>query len=436
VKASTAALCPVCHYVALGEGFASRGKLMQDNIRNEELMKMTVFKSYFKKNTLAIAIFAIGLVSRAQAADLDFSGFLSVGGGVVSDEVIDGKSIPYLGYSEKKLTFNNNLFGLQVTGKVSDDVTATGQLIAKDADGYQVNAKWAYLTWQVSDNSRFRVGRMRTPFYMYSDFLDVGYSYAWIAPPREVYYLPFNNINGVDFYTTATFGSFDTSLQTYVGGFDDEFDFKGIVAKSKTRNQAGLVGTIGQDWWTFRAAYHIADLSIDVSNARLSPTATIGDFAASLTTAGFAANADNLLIEDDHVSFAEVGLTIDTGRFVAAAEHVQFTPSDSLLGKAIRSYVMGGVRFGDWLIHVTASTSKDEASQPELGIPVSPATAVLIGTIQAIANDPSQTIDRDVITLGTRWDLTSGTALKFQIDSVKDQVGDQKVFSVAVQTVF
>jgi hypothetical protein len=44
---------------------------------------------------------------------------------------------------------------------------------------------------------------------------------------------------------------------------------------------------------------------------------------------------------------------------------------------------------------------------------------------------------RDVLTLGVRWDVTSGTALKFQFDDVDDRTqGEQKVFSVAVQAVF
>jgi hypothetical protein len=59
----------------------------------------------------------------------------------------------------------------------------------------------------------------------------------------------------------------------------------------------------------------------------------------------------------------------------------------------------------------------------------------LIGALQAVA--ASQAIERDVITVGTRWDVTSGTALKFQIDDIDDEnQGDQKVFSVALQTVF
>jgi len=55
--------------------------------------------------------------------------------------------------------------------------------------------------------------------------------------------------------------------------------------------------------------------------------------------------------------------------------------------------------------------------------------------LQAVA--VSQVVERDVITIGTRWDVTTGTALKFQIDDVDDKnQGDQKVFSVALQAVF
>ena len=41
-----------------------------------------------------------------------------------------------------------------------------------------------------------------------------------------------------------------------------------------------------------------------------------------------------------------------------------------------------------------------------------------------------------MLSLGTRWDIADGTALKFQIDDVDNVAGDQKVLSVALQTVF
>jgi hypothetical protein len=378
----------------------------------------------------------VSAIPLAQADDIKLSGFLSVGGGFVDDD----KSISYGGYSEEDLTFNNNLLGLQVSGTISDKLTATAQLIARGSDNYAVNSEWAYLTWQATENTKIRAGRLRTPFYMYSDSLDIGYSYAWITPPREVYSVPFNNVDGVDIYSTHTLGMFDTSIQAYFGSFDDELNFGGVMAPTKTRNQMGVAATLGKDWWTLRTAYHQADLSADIRNSPLSPTMTIGGFATTLGQLGFAKNGDNLLVEDDKTTFAEVGLNIDTGKFVAALERTELEPTNTLLSKRIRQYVMGGVRFGDWLVHLTYSQAKDEAAHPESGIPAGVALPVvgstnfLIGTLKAVAASQAET--RNVVTLGTRWDVTSGTAVKFQIDDVDDSEGDQKVFSVAVQTVF
>lgn len=401
-----------------------------------------------KKNHLALAIAFLLTAPLATAADVNFSGFLSVGGGMVDDK----DAVGYGGYSEDDLTFDRNLLGLQVTGQVNEKVTATAQLIARSNNDYQVDAEWAYLSWQANDSVKVRAGRLRTPFYMYSDFLDVGYSYTWITPPQEVYYLPFNNVDGIDVYLTGTLGIFDTSLQAYFGSFTDELTFGGAQADAETRNQMGLSGTIGKDWWTLRAAYHQADLTVDVSNSLVDKATgtTIGSFANTLRAFGFGSNADRLLVEDDDVTFTEIGLNIDTGRFVAAAEHVEFDPGDALLSKNIREYVMAGVRAGDWLFHITASKAKDEVSHPEAGIPAGQAlpvvgsTDVLIRTLQAIAQ--SQVVERDVLTFGVRWDVTTGTALKFQFDDVDSPdvtlpdasvvSGQQKVFSVAVQTVF
>lgn len=397
-------------------------------------MKHTRFP--LKLSYLALTGLILGSIPFAQAEDIKFSGFLSVGGGFVDDE----KGIAYGGYSEEDLTFDHNLLGLQVSGKISDELTATAQFIARSGDNYSLNSEWAYLTWQVSDNTKVRAGRLRTPFYMFSDSLDVGYSYAWIIPPQEVYSVPFNNVDGIDIYSTGTLGPLDTSIQAYFGSFEDAVEFNGVVAPTKTRNQMGVAATLGKDWWTFRVAYHQSDLWVDISGAPISSTATMGSFAQTLTALGYEKNGDNLLLEDDKTTFADIGLNIDTGTFVAAIEHTELEAEDSLLAKRIREYVMGGVRFGDFLVHATYSRAKDEAGHPEAGIPAGVAlpvvgsTNVLIGTLKAIAEAQVET--RNVKTIGLRWDVTSGTALKFQFDDVDDDKGDQKVFSVAVQTVF
>ncbi|MDR7090493.1 MULTISPECIES: DNA topoisomerase IV [Cellvibrio] len=387
---------------------------------------MSLINKIHKKHGIALAMASVMFAPLAQASDVGISGFLSVGGGMVDDET----SVSYDGYSEEDLTFDRNLLGLQVTGKVSERITATAQLLARSENDYQVDAEWAYLTWQASDNGKVRAGRLRTPLYMYSDFLDVGYSYPWISAPNEVYYLPFNSVDGIDYYLTAALGSFDTSFQAYFGSFDSDFSFEdGTQGNASLRNQMGVAVTFGKDWWNFRAAYHQSDLTVDV----FSPT--LDGFVAQLEAdTNFAYLAPRITIDDDQGTFAQIGLNIDTGMFVAAAEHVEFEVKETMLAKNVRDYVMVGLRFGDFLFHVTGSKADDEIAALSAGIPASAQTAQLIGTLDAIA--AARNVERDVISLGTRWDVASGTALKLQLDDVDDVRGEQKVLSVALQAVF
>jgi hypothetical protein len=387
---------------------------------------MMLIKNTHKKHGLALAVATMMLTPWALAADVNVSGFLSVGGGMVDDE----NSVSYDGYSEEDLTFDRNLLGLQVTGQVSEKISATAQLIARSEKDYEVTAEWAYLTWQASDNGKVRAGRLRTPLYMYSDYLDVGYSYPWISAPNEVYYLPFNNVDGVDYYVTGALGSFDTSFQAYFGSFDSDFAFEdGTEGFASLRNQMGVAATFGKDWWNFRAAYHQADLTVDIFSADL--TALVGGLAAS----PFASKVADVTIDEDKATFGQIGLNIDTGMFVAAAEHVEFEVKDTLLAKNVRDYVMVGVRFGDFLFHVTGSKADDEIVEGLAdGIPASPQTQPLINGLNAAA--AARDVDREVISFGTRWDVASGTALKFQVDDVDDIKGEQKVYSVALQAVF
>lgn len=390
---------------------------------------MMLFKNTHKKHGLALAVASMMAAPWALAADVNISGFLSVGGGMVDENYpVDtpGESpVNYKGF-EEDFTFDRNLLGLQVTGQVSERVSATAQLIARSGNDYQVDAEWAYLSWQASENGKVRAGRLRTPLYMYSDYLDVGYSYPWISAPNEVYYLPFNNVDGLDYYVTAPLGSFDTSFQAYFGSYESDFAFEdGTEGFATLRNQMGIAATIGKDWWNLRAAYHQTELTVDIFSEELASLVT------GLAASPFASKIADITIDEDTATFAQIGLNIDTGLFVAAAEHVEFEVDDTMLAKNVRDYVMVGLRFGDFLFHVTGSKADDEIADLTSGVPeAAPIYRVLQGV--AAARD----IDREVISFGTRWDVASGTALKFQVDDVDDAKGEQKVYSVALQAVF
>ncbi len=401
-------------------------------------------KSLFnKKHAYMLAVLggAFTTSTFSHAGELNFSGFMSIGGGWITD--VD--SFDYNGFYEDDVQFNRNILGIQLTGEVSDKLSATAQLTTRSSDDYDINAEWAYMTYALTDESQLRIGRLRTPFYLYSDYLDVGYSYSWVSPPREVYYLPINNIDGIDYFATGTVGSFDASVQAYFGGFNGTYDYVGTtpenpeVLSAKTRNQLGVALTLGQSWWNMRAAFHQANFTLDTDPVAGLQTAFDGFSLLGLNAEDY---REAIEIEDDATTFLEFGFTIDTERFIAAAEHIEFETEDAFLPTASRSYLMLGVRFGDVLLHGTMASTQDDRKALEDLIAPDPTSAQAIQG-RGIPQSVSQTLlfEQDVMSLGVRWDFTAGAAFKVQVDQIDRTIpaatGDkQTAVTFALQSVF
>src|SRR5690606_28997655 len=79
--------------------------------------------------------------------------------------------------------------GAQFRYGVTDRLAITAQAIAKpEQDSWKAKVEWLYLSHQTTDRLVLRAGRLRSPVYMYSDTLDVGFSYPWLRLPDEVYH--------------------------------------------------------------------------------------------------------------------------------------------------------------------------------------------------------------------------------------------------------
>ncbi|MFZ5842039.1 MAG: DNA topoisomerase IV [Pseudomonadota bacterium] len=402
-----------------------------------------------KYSLVSLAVLA-ATAGTVQAGDVSFSGFLTVAGGMVDDE---SEQVVYAGYSEEDITFDaDTVFGLQVSSAVTDKLTITGQLVARGDNDYDLDAEWAYVSYAFSDNFTGRMGRLRTPLYLYSDYVDVGYAYGWLRAPAEVYYLPFNNVQGIDFVWNYSVGSFDGSAQWYFGALTDTFfnaDTQSTL-DARLRNQTGLALSIGNDWLTLRAAYHKVDLTItgleglvlDDQGIPQIPD-TMADFIIALSAApgGIGQPAvDALQVEEDSVTFKQIGFTVDTGTFVAAGESVEFEVDDSPFSVDKRAYLMVGFRAGDFLFHVTKAEVEDEAAPLEESL--HPALAGYGSLMQGIAN--KLVSEYETLSVGVRWDFTSSAAFKLQVDDLTDNKvespidvdGDQRVVAFGISTVF
>lgn len=165
--------------------------------------------------TLAFASFSC-------SADYYISGFgtLAAGQAHGSEEVI---SQGISGYDDDDWDFDSgSLVGLQGTVDITDNMGATVQGLFEGDDDWDGELTWAYLSYDFTDEWRVIVGRQIMPHYIYSDFINVSYSYHWISVPDQVYNSPFNSFNGISSQYTINFDESSLFTQILYGQEHDE----------------------------------------------------------------------------------------------------------------------------------------------------------------------------------------------------------------------
>ena len=246
-------------------------------------------------------------------------------------------------------------FGAQLTYGVTDTVGLTLQTTAKAyGDEWKANLEWAYLSWQSTDNLMMRVGRLRTPVYMYSESIDVGFSYPWLRLPDEVYsQVQLSNYEGADIvynlplsFATLSFqlaGGIAKNRDYYI--YDEEFDidYDNVFGSS--------VSLATNDFGTFRVGYVEADIDTDIS----------GSFTDIFGNPG---TASLLALDKDKGKFTSIGYQYDNGTWLTANEWTSRVIENDGSNSTDSFYLMGGRRFGDFLAHVTyAQQDEDEGRQ-------------------------------------------------------------------------
>ena len=244
-------------------------------------------------------------------------------------------------------------FGAQLTYGVTDTVGLTLQTTAKAyGDEWKANLEWAYLSWQSTDNLMMRFGRLRTPVYMYSESIDVGFSYPWLRLPDEVYsQVQLSNYEGADIvynlplsFATLSFqlaGGIAKNRDYYI--YDEEFDidYDNVFGSS--------VSLATNDFGTFRVGYVEADIDTDIS----------GSFTDIFGNPGTAT-----LLALDKGKFTSIGYQYDNGTWLTANEWTSRVIENDGSNSTDSFYLMGGRRFGDFLAHVTyAQLDEDEGRQ-------------------------------------------------------------------------
>ncbi|MBH0043054.1 porin [Pseudoalteromonas sp. SWXJZ10B] len=369
-----------------------------------------------KKLSVAVAVCAV-LASSYASAEVRINGFASIVGG----KSLDSDSTLY-GYDDDISFKNESKFALQLSADLHEKLTATAQIIARGEDDFDATFEWAYITYEYSDELQFSAGKMRVPFYKYSDFLDVGYAYRWVRPPKSVYGIPFSTYEGVSVVYSSQLGDWDSTLQGFYGAFDGDIDVFGTELPAELNNLAGINWSLSYDWFSARAAYIVSDTSISSEDSGL-----IG-LVSVLSDSGLTNTANDLITEEDKTSFVGVGFSVDYENFLFDAEYTQFEVEDSILPEQSQYYASVGYRIDSVIVHFTYEDNDDKHDSSRFN------TIESIPTLNSAVNGALEGLraQSNVYTIGARYDFHPSAAFKIDFSRFEDDITDTETDVVAV----
>lgn len=373
--------------------------------------------------------------NRSRIADqndrLKINGFFS-GGFAVNDG--DDLIMPLYGVSDEYNSSSVTKLGIQMSFQVSEKVVATAQLTSKGTDDYNVEATWAYLDYKVTNDFTLRLGRTRLPYYLMSEYLDVGYAYPWVRPPIEMYNLPITETDGLTALYNLTTGPVNFTFQLNAGstsGFSDELN-----ANFKNNNQWSFVTLAEWSDFTFRLAYSTSEVEITDLGEQGDPGFDLlfgmNQIVDTTTQLGLPtllgiSPPEFMTLGGNKAEYMSGAVMYDNGSLLVMGEIANLSVKNLGQPAGDSGYVTVGYRFGKWMPHLTfakyyTDSESDEKfhSRTDYLDAVNPLVALgaptLIESTTALRNGMGTLVrQQQSYTLGLNYDLTNRVKVKAEV---------------------
>jgi hypothetical protein len=314
------------------------------------------------------------------------SGYMSAGLVYSEDEAVTGDGQHE--FENEFTTRNDARAGIQFDYRLSPEWTATLQLTTSGSNDWSLETDYAYLKWQAQDWLAIRAGRLRLPFFMYSESIGVGFTYPWARPPLGFYITSFSNYEGVDALITFETGDFVHLIQPYIGNGD---------------------GTLPNGRQT--SARDGTSIVYEISKGNL-----VGRLQALKINSTVKDEAGQPLVEDwerEVIRYYTAGVRYDNGSLLVLTEFSRVDAQGKPSRDIEAGYVTLGYTFGDFLPYVTYMKTQCVNTDQQ-------------DALAALGNPPYEAKGSS---FGVRYNITSNVALKAQYDHYFDFNGTQGVFS-------
>ncbi len=355
--------------------------------------------------TLLLALMGLWAleVQATQPDMLDLSGFATLGM-VVTDR--NDSRFSRVGFDhpgDQNPDFGpDSVLGLQANWRFSSQAAAVLQVLSRESPrgSYTPRPTLAFFSYQLDPALTVRLGRMRGPFFMFSDTIDINYAQPWIRSPIEVYGLnPYVDLDGVDLLYRARSRHIDIEVHPYFGTsridvFED--------GESRLKRIIGVNLALSSGDLSVHAGYSTAEQKLQWRDP-------LHDWLqdALRRTEGGVPIAEQMSGGEGRARFASAGFQWDNGRWLLIGEYARREVSRHA-NNAHGWYLTAGRRFGAVVPYLTFARQiqdepiVDNAPAAELGAAID-------------AFNASRNLAQRSVTAGVRWDFSDNAALKAEL---------------------
>ena len=323
--------------------------------------------------------------------------------------------------------------GAQLDAKFNDVFSATLQVFSKQngVSSYAPDVEWAFGKLKLGDGFDLRLGRIGAPFFMTSDFRNVGYTNLTVRTPFDVYGLvPVRSFDGGDILYRTDIGSTTLNGQVWLGksgvriGQNNEGDEDIVLHNIAGINFSAENGPLTVRFGTMKTRFGVSTATSGTGlagfNGLLGGLNQLGAYPGlgELTTI-----ADELSINGKFASFTGVGAVLDTGNWVVNTEYVKRRTESTYIASANAWYATLGYRIDTFTPYVSFSNRKvtSTSSYPQVAVPgfyppeVQQTVPFLVGSV----NGALTTTNESTSALGVRWDAGKNYDVKAEFQQIR-----------------
>ncbi len=379
----------------------------------------------FKKLKTALLVASV-CCSAATMAEVRFNGFASIKAGVVFDDAtdlngngaIDPVEEAYFGLYDKDLSFKpESIFALQVSSDLGENLSVTAQFYADGREDFDVEARWAYLSYEINDSWKVNLGRMVLPMFYKSEFQKVGYAFNGVRLPTAVYGdFDFAVVEGVRVDNSTELGDWSMNSSFGYSSWDGEVVISSLggAFPAAFKNTMSANTELSWEWFTFFVGGFIAEVDFSaIDNSALYPQIDAAAGAFGLNATEVANLKDTVKFSGDG-QYYYIGASIDYNDWLLTVEYADYGVKDS--GDSFNEvyYVTAGKRINEFTILYTYEDYDQPIDLSHLDSFSPVAKQVGAGLMEALA---AATFKSQSISL--RYDFHSNAALKADIFSAE-----------------